>query len=127
MKTINPADPRFIKITDCKIGGLYKELPYGGYLLQISYKNKAEDLFSQYQDIHIDQGKFLQEIAEYKPRKSKCKELTRLIYTHGMTDIDFYIQEKQLVIFIPFMMVLMFTFILMPKNGKLYRIKLRWA
>jgi hypothetical protein len=95
MKTVSQ-DTRFVKITNCKICDIYKKIPksFGGYLLQISWKKDDNDFFSEHQDIHIDQNKFLTELVELSNDNKK-----RLCLTNGMTDIDIYVQGEELVIY----------------------------
>ena len=77
-------------IKDCVIRALWQKVPeeFSGYRIELSYKEKAEDLFAKTFQVDIDQRKFIEEIPTWNP---KTKE--RLYFTDGMTDIDFFIQQ----------------------------------
>lgn len=88
MKQINKSDNRFTTIKYCKIRNLWRKIPtdFGGYNIDIAYKDKEEDFFSQYISIEIDQFRFLSDIINI----DKLDKDERLYYTHGMTDIDIF-------------------------------------
>jgi len=96
MRTIQQ-DERFVHVTDCKILGLYRKVPkiFGGWKIDISYKEDDEDLFPKYFSILIDQVKFGDELldADFKDGE------TRLCYTNGMTDIDIFKRKNGHVIY----------------------------
>lgn len=77
-------------IKDCVIRALWQKVPeeFSGYRIELSYKEKEEDIFSKTFQIDIDQRKFMQEIPTWKPQTKE-----RLFFTDGMVDIDFFIQK----------------------------------
>jgi len=87
MKTIQ-SDPRFIHITNCEVRALYRKVPkiFGGWKIDIVYREGDNDIFPVSMSIEIDQTKFGDELLDADFRK----EDTRLCYTNGMTDIDIF-------------------------------------
>ena len=96
MRKVLESDQRFVHITDCKIIALYRKVPkqFGGWKIEISYKEDDEDLFPKYFSLKIDQSKFGEELlnADFKDDK-------RLYYTNGMTDIDIYKKKDDYIIY----------------------------
>jgi len=96
MRKVLESDPRFVNVTDCKIMALYRKIPkqFGGWKINISYKEDDEDLFPKYYSINIDQSKFGEELlnADFKDDK-------RLYYTNGMTDIDIFKRGEDFCIY----------------------------
>jgi len=91
------SDPRFVHVTDTKIRALYRKIPniFGGWKIDISYKDKDEDIFPVFMSIEIDQSKFGTELLD----ADFDKEGFRLCYTNGMTDIDIFKQKDRYCIY----------------------------
>jgi hypothetical protein len=97
MRKALESDQRFIHITDCKIIALYRKIPkqFGGWKIEISYKEDDEDLFPKYFSILIDQQNFGDELLNADFKKNE----TRLCYTSGMTDIDIFKRKNDYIIY----------------------------
>ena len=95
MKTVQ-SDDRFVHITNCEIRSLYRKIPkdFGGFLINIAYKDKDDDLFHQTMQIEIDCNKLGKDLLSFTGKKDE-----RLYYTNGMTDIDIYKQGDKYVIY----------------------------
>ena len=89
-------DERFTHITNCEIVSLFKRIPhrFGGYLIEVRYKIKNDDLFGETRYITIDQTKLLDELLQFFNGKKE-----RLYYTDGMGDIDIFKQKDKYVIY----------------------------
>jgi trehalose utilization protein len=90
-------DNRFKDIKNCTVCGLYKKLPqsFGGFLIEIRFKENKNDLFSITKFITIDQSILIKELSDW----FNNGENGRLCYTDGMGDIDIFMRGKEYVIY----------------------------
>lgn len=77
---------------NCKIISLYNRVPNNfnkSWKIDISFKEKDDDLFPKFKTITIDQDKFKDDILNKKYNKK------RLYYTDSMGDIDIFKQGDE--------------------------------